>query len=103
MHNETISWLLPGVKATKKEITVALVTITCFSLDGKIESKRVYWDQASVLRQAGVLPKSLYCRSNTSEVTLPICGDVTTVFRGKSFLYQSIMISEILSETEKNY
>ena len=45
-----------------------------FNQDAKIISKRVYWDQASVLRQIGVLPKSLYCRSNSSEVVLPIVG-----------------------------
>jgi hypothetical protein len=39
-----------------------------------VQQKRVYWDQSSVLKQIGVLPTSLYCRSNSSEVTLPISG-----------------------------
>ncbi|KAI8610824.1 hypothetical protein BC830DRAFT_710271 [Chytriomyces sp. MP71] len=34
----------------------------------------MYWDQATVLRQIGVLPNSLYCKSNSSEVTLPVLG-----------------------------
>ena len=95
-HKDTISWLLPSVRPTGKEINVALVcayfrfsgeitnsssdlpstqvTFMEFNQDGKIVNKRVYWDQASVLRQIGVLPKSLYCRSNSSEVVLPIVG-----------------------------
>lgn len=73
-HKDTINWLLPSVRPTGKEINVALVTVVEFNEVGKIISKRVYWDQASVLRQIGILPKSLYCRSNTSEVILPIVG-----------------------------
>lgn len=33
-----------------------------------------YWDQASVLKQLGVLPSSLYCKANSSEMTLPVVG-----------------------------
>ncbi|KAJ3333235.1 hypothetical protein HDU91_002964, partial [Kappamyces sp. JEL0680] len=73
-HGEAISWILPGVKATGKEISVAVVSIVSLDAQGKITSKNVYWDQASVLKQIGVLPKSLYCRANSSEVTLPVAG-----------------------------
>ena len=41
--------------------------------EGKVVSKRFYWDQATVLKQANVLPNSLFCRSNNSEVVLPVC------------------------------
>ncbi|KAI8913196.1 hypothetical protein EDD86DRAFT_273720 [Gorgonomyces haynaldii] len=75
-HNEQIDWLLPGVKATKKEITVSLVTIVDFDQEGLIVSKRLYWDQASILRQIGVLPRSLYCKANNSEVVLPIADNL---------------------------
>jgi hypothetical protein len=79
-HTEEITWLLPGVKPTKKSVTVPIVlffnqvSFVEFNEDGKIVNKRVHWDQATVLRQIGVLPNSLYCRSNSSEVVLPISG-----------------------------
>ncbi|KAJ3312643.1 hypothetical protein HDV04_002785 [Boothiomyces sp. JEL0838] len=74
-HSETINWLLPGVKATKKEIQLSLVSI--MALEGnKVSQYRVYWDQASVLSQISVLPRSLYCKANGSEVTLPIVNSV---------------------------
>ncbi|KAL2911565.1 hypothetical protein HK105_208964 [Polyrhizophydium stewartii] len=56
-HSDSIEWLLPGVRATKKRVVVPM---------------RVYWDQASVLRQLAVLPRSLYCKANASEVQLPV-------------------------------
>lgn len=71
-HSDQVDWLLPGVRATNKQVVVPLVTIVNFNSAGMIKAKRVYWDQASVLRQIGVLPRSLYCRSNSSEVVLPI-------------------------------
>ncbi|KAI8926384.1 hypothetical protein BC831DRAFT_228483 [Entophlyctis helioformis] len=71
-HSDTIDWLLPGVRATKKTIVVPLVSILSVNENDQITSKRVYWDQASVLRQIGVLPRSLYCKANASEVVLPI-------------------------------
>lgn len=73
-HSEMIAWLLPGVRPTGREITIILVTITTWDSDGKITSKKVYWDQASVLRQISVLPRSLYCKANSSEVILPVAG-----------------------------
>jgi hypothetical protein len=58
------------------------VTIVEFNEEGKVQQKRVYWDQASVLKQIGVLPTSLYCRSNSSEVTLPVSGaEIASVFQ----------------------
>jgi hypothetical protein len=83
-HSDQLSWLLPGVKPTKKFISVAMVSVSTFNENSQIISKRVYWDQGSVLRQAGVLPNSLYCRSNSSEVVLPIMGsNIVNAFKGK--------------------
>ena len=39
---------------------------------GSLMSKRFYWDQASVLKQLGLIPTSAYCKSNKSEVKLPV-------------------------------
>lgn len=58
-HSVTIDWLLPGVAPTNKPIKVAVVVIAGFQ-DGKISHEHVYWDQASVLVQIGLLdPKNL--------------------------------------------
>ncbi|ORY52574.1 hypothetical protein BCR33DRAFT_321841 [Rhizoclosmatium globosum] len=70
-----IDWLLPGVKPTRKRIVVPLISVIHFDgASGKMQTWHMYWDQASVLRQAGVLPNSLYCKSNASEVVLPVLG-----------------------------
>lgn len=53
-HTITIDWLLPGVKPTGKPVEMAVVVIA--GLDGdKISYEHVYWDQAGVLAQVGLL------------------------------------------------
>jgi hypothetical protein len=81
-----LNWLLPGIRPTKKEIVLVLVSIISFDQNGKITLKRMYWDQASVLRQIGVLPQSLYCKANSSEAILPIKGaDILDGFNSMNF------------------
>lgn len=53
-HTSVIDWMLPGVPPTGKRVEVALVAIVGFE-DGKIAHERIYWDQASVLAQLGLL------------------------------------------------
>jgi carboxymethylenebutenolidase len=58
-HTEPVDWLLPGVPPTGKPVEVAVVVIVGFK-DGKISHEHIYWDQASVLVQVGLLdPKGL--------------------------------------------
>jgi carboxymethylenebutenolidase len=58
-HTMTIDWLLPGVAATRKPVEVAFAVVVGFK-DGKITHEHIYWDQASVLVQIGLLdPKGL--------------------------------------------
>jgi hypothetical protein len=53
-HSKPISWMLPGVPPTNRQIDIAIVSI--FHVRGsKMESEHIYWDQASVLVQAGLL------------------------------------------------
>jgi len=62
-HTTPIDWLLPGVAPTGKPVTMAVVVIVGFK-DGKISHEHIYWDQAGVLVQIGLLdPKGL-----------PVCG-----------------------------
>jgi carboxymethylenebutenolidase len=53
-HSLQMDWLLPGVSATNKPVEVAIVTMVHFQ-DGKMASERIYYDQASILVQVGLL------------------------------------------------
>lgn len=53
-HTVELPWLLPGVAPTGRRIEMALAVVVGFE-DGKIASEHIYWDQASVLVQAGLL------------------------------------------------
>ena len=53
-HNEEIDWMLPGVAPTGKPVSVPLVAIVAFR-GGKLHHEHIYWDQASVLVQIGLL------------------------------------------------
>ena len=49
--------MLPGVKPTGRPVEVAIVAVVEF--DGeKISAERIYWDQASVLVQVGLLDQT---------------------------------------------
>jgi len=53
-HSVEIDWMLPGVAPTGRRVEVALVVIVRFR-DGKLAHEHIYWDQASVLAQLGLL------------------------------------------------
>ncbi len=58
-HDIEIDWMLPGIPPTGKYVEVPLVVIVNFRGD-KLYHEHIYWDQASVLQQIGVLdPKGL--------------------------------------------
>jgi carboxymethylenebutenolidase len=58
-HTTVMSWILPGVPPTGKRVEHGVVAIVHFK-DGKIDSENIYWDQASILVQIGLLdPKTL--------------------------------------------
>jgi carboxymethylenebutenolidase len=53
-HTIEMPWMLPGVAPTNKRVEVPLVAIVRFR-DGKLAHEHIYWDQASVLKQIGLL------------------------------------------------
>ncbi len=53
-HTQPIDWMLPGVPPTCKRVEVAVVVIIKFEAD-KVAHEHIYWDQASVLVQLGLL------------------------------------------------
>jgi carboxymethylenebutenolidase len=62
-HSLRMDWFLPGVEPTGKRVEVAVVGVIQFR-DGKMAHEHLYWDQASVLVQLGLL----------DEETLPVAG-----------------------------
>jgi carboxymethylenebutenolidase len=53
-HDVEIDWMLPGVPPTGRRVEVPLVAIVGFRGD-KLCHEHIYWDQASVLVQIGLL------------------------------------------------
>src|SRR4030095_15630098 len=53
-HSIRLDWMLPGVAPTGKRVEVPLVAIVRFR-GGKLAHEHIYWDQASVLAQIGLL------------------------------------------------
>jgi carboxymethylenebutenolidase len=62
-HTVKMDWMLPGIAPTGERVEVPLVVIVHFR-DGKLSHEHIYWDQASVLVQLGLLDSSM----------LPIAG-----------------------------
>jgi carboxymethylenebutenolidase len=58
-HDCEIDFLLPGVPPTGKYVEVPTVAIVCFRGD-KLYHEHIYWDQASVLVQIGLLDPKKY-------------------------------------------
>jgi carboxymethylenebutenolidase len=65
-HSIKMDWMLPGVAPTGKPVEIPLVAIVGFR-DGKLAHEHIYWDQASVLVQLGLLDTA----------TLPVAGRET--------------------------
>ena len=56
-HTEEMPWMLPGVPPTYRHVDIPLVVVVGFR-EGKLVHERIYWDQASVLKQIGLLTDS---------------------------------------------
>ena len=53
-HSIRMDWMLPGVAPTGKRVEIPLVAIVRFR-EGKLAHEHIYWDQASVLVQIGLI------------------------------------------------
>jgi hypothetical protein len=56
-HDVEMDYILPGIPPTGKRVEVPHVVVVNFERD-KIASEHIYWDQASVLVQVGLLDPS---------------------------------------------
>src|SRR5712692_7883206 len=62
-HTQEMPWMLPGIAPTNRRVEIRLVAIVSFR-EGKLAHEHIYWDQASVLKQIGLL----------ADETLPVRG-----------------------------
>ena len=53
-HDREVPFMLPGVAPTGRSVRIPTVVVMGFS-DGKVAYEHIYWDQASVLAQIGLL------------------------------------------------
>ncbi|KAF1949263.1 hypothetical protein CC80DRAFT_484611 [Byssothecium circinans] len=74
-HSDDIDWILPGVAPTGKFVEIAMVSIVAVR-GGKLVSEHMYWDQASVLLQVGLLDPTMVPKKWKSEglKRLPVAG-----------------------------
>jgi carboxymethylenebutenolidase len=81
VHDTEIDYLLPGIPPTGKEVQIPTVVIAKFQGD-KLYHEHIYWDQASILAQLGLIdPKGL-----------PIAG----VEEARKMLDQSLPANELM-------
>jgi carboxymethylenebutenolidase len=57
IHDIEMPWILPGVEPTGRPMNIPVVAIVSIQ-DGRVESEHIYWDQASVLAQIGLIDKT---------------------------------------------
>ena len=85
-HTTEMDWMLPGVPPTERRVEIPIVVVVGYR-DGKIASEHVYWDQASVLVQVGLVDPD----------TLPVAGSESA----QKMLDPSSVPSELLIERAK--
>lgn len=65
-HDEEIDWLIPGIKPTGKYVEIPMLGVIKFR-GPKLCHEHIYWDQASILVQLGLLDPT----------GLPVAGAIT--------------------------
>jgi hypothetical protein len=72
-HTQEVPWMLPGVPPTDKQVEIILVSIVSLRA-GRLYSEHVYWDQASILVQVGLLDPKLVPQGVQGVDRLPVVG-----------------------------
>ena len=86
-HTTEIPWMLPGIAPTGRRVEVPLVAIIKFRGD-KLYHEHIYWDQASVLVQIGLLDAT----------KLPVVG----VEAGRKLLDETLPSNELMAAWESS-
>ncbi|PNH57740.1 hypothetical protein VD0003_g201 [Verticillium dahliae] len=77
-HDRVIDWLLPGVPPTGKALTIPFTSVVNVRGD-RLHHEHIAWDQATALRQLGLLPEYL---------PFPYAIDGHTPAEGRRFEYR---------------
>jgi carboxymethylenebutenolidase len=74
-HSDEVDWILPGVPPTDKFVEIPMVSVVTVR-GGKLVSEHMYWDQASVLMQVGLLDPKMVPKAfkNKGLRRLPVTG-----------------------------
>jgi carboxymethylenebutenolidase len=86
-HTIPMDWMLPGVAPTGKHVEVPLVAIVRFR-EGKLAHEHIYWDQASVLVQIGLIDAA----------KLPVAG----IESARKVLDPTLPANELMKRAEQN-
>jgi carboxymethylenebutenolidase len=85
-HDVPLAFMLPGVPPTDKPVELPVVVVMKFE-NGKIAYEHIYWDQASLLVQVGLLdPK-----------TFPVVG----VDQARTVLDQSLPLNILMKREQR--
>jgi len=87
-HSIQMDWMLPGIPPTGKRVEIALLVVVQFEGD-KVAHEHLYWDQASVLVQLGLLRPD----------GLPVVG----AEGARSVLDRNIRLNDLIRRAEANY
>lgn len=85
-HTVEMPFWLPGIAPTGRKVMVPLVVVMAFD-DGKVASEHIYWDQASLLSQVGLLDSA----------NLPITGSI----QAQGLVDSEIALNELINSTEE--
>src|SRR5262249_15132544 len=79
-HSIYMDWLLPGIAPTGKRVELPFVVIVQFEGD-KLAHEHLYWDQATVLVQVGLIDRTLPVRGGeTAGQVLDPTTPITDLF-----------------------
>ena len=68
-HDREMRVFLPGVAPTGRKVVLANVVVMGFDEAGRVAYEHIYWDQASLLVQVGLLDPNLLPVSGAEQVT----------------------------------
>ncbi|KAF5333576.1 hypothetical protein D9611_002291 [Ephemerocybe angulata] len=75
-HDRQVDWLLPGVPETHKKLAIPMLAVVNIRGD-RLYNEHIWWDQATVLKQAGILPTYVPYptpEGNVHSLRLPVAG-----------------------------
>jgi carboxymethylenebutenolidase len=85
-HTLQMDWVLPGIPPTGKRIEFAMVVIV-YTEGDRISAENLYWDNATILRQAGLL----------NDPKLPVLGAESA----RNMLSHSAPLNELIRRTQR--